>query len=166
MNPGLPLTNVLVRPRRLLAESPPLNSRTYHSGTAPVSPGYAVQTRCRNQIVHGLSSTTPGKRSELHGPIVPDPTDRLKRHWEPPLLHSDTTPSLSRSFMYWQVGFGPRIETKNPAPVLTRPASPATSARFRNTTPSAPSSRHRDCRMSERGRVVWSASCFLTSSRQ
>ena len=77
-DPGLPLTNVSVRPRRLLAESPPLNSRTYHSGTAPVAPGYAVQTRYRNQIVHGLSSTTPGNRSELHGPIVPEPHKSLE----------------------------------------------------------------------------------------
>ena len=49
---------------------------------------------------------------------------------------------------------------------LTRPASPATSARWRNTTPSAPSWRHRDFRMSERGGAVRSACCFPTSSRQ
>ena len=77
-DPGLPLTNVPVHPRRLLAESPPLSSCTHHPGAAPASPGYAVQTRCRNQIVHGLSSTTPGNRSELHGPFVSEPHISLR----------------------------------------------------------------------------------------
>ena len=51
-------------------------------------------------------------------------------------------------------------------PPLTPPASPATSARYGDTTASAPSARHRDCQTPHHHRAGCAAGCLLTGSRR